>query len=377
MAALDECVLKLNYLSLLGKDVIGANPAKLKSALGPDADAFFALRDAESNFNGEISDVDEDERSFRLRVTEEVGESLRHICRLLRDSPDLLDKLRTLQTKTAGGAARNPPLKVLLSVFDELRDLTYQRLVTSVEEEKSQKDFLTEITKKERKVSLEARALAQQLVETRQQREREASQRRAVLTKLKDELRDIQTQTATEAKLLEQETYLREAADMKSFQTEQVTLQDELQGLNAVLEDKTVQNKKKELVLRKKKLRIEKELENWILKYDQEMEEKETELEQLRSDYEREQKELQEVEEGYERLLREREAMLAENRRIEALALREMDTHKRQNDAATVIQHAWRGYLKRKKALTASKKKPSGKAALNEGVQSMQVVPNA
>lgn len=72
--------------------------------------------------------------------------------------------------------------------------------------------------KKERKVSTEVRALAQQLVEARQQREKESAQRRAVLTKLKDEFRDIQTQTATESKLLEQEIYLKEAADQKAFQ---------------------------------------------------------------------------------------------------------------------------------------------------------------
>lgn len=95
------------------------------------------------------------------------------------------------------------------------------------------------------------------------------------------------------------------------------------------------------------------------------MEEKETELALLQQDYERESKELNETEEAYhqcifpfhseecffffflttfsyDKLMKEREVFVAEHKRKEAIDKREKGKKRRLNEAASVIQRAWK-----------------------------------
>jgi hypothetical protein len=51
-----------------------------------------------------------------------------------------------------GVGVRTQPLKAFLKHFQELKDLCYTRLATTVEETKSKEDFLSDIQMKEQKV---------------------------------------------------------------------------------------------------------------------------------------------------------------------------------------------------------------------------------
>ena len=69
-----------------------------------------------------------------------------------------------------------------------------------------------------------------------------------------------------------------------SFETKkkkEQSLRTEIQTLQKTLHETTKQNREEEAQLRKKKFKIEGEVENWIHKYDQDMEEKQTELEDI------------------------------------------------------------------------------------------------
>lgn len=66
--------------------------------------------------------------------------------------------------------------------------------------------------------------------------------------------------TLNEAKILEKETTSREAFDLANFTESENAKKEELQHLQKNLEDKGSLNKKKELMLRKKKARVEKEV---------------------------------------------------------------------------------------------------------------------
>lgn len=67
--------------------------------------------------------------------------------------------------------------------------------------------------------------------------------------------------TQNEAKILEKETTSREAFDLANFTESEHAKTEELQSLQKNLEEKGSLNKKKELMLRKKKTRVEKEVQ--------------------------------------------------------------------------------------------------------------------
>ena len=58
-------------------------------------------------------------------------------------------------------------------------------------------------------------------------------------------------------------------------------MKQEIESLQAQLEEITNKNREEEAQLRKKKYKIESEVENWIHKYDQDMDEKQAELEDI------------------------------------------------------------------------------------------------
>jgi hypothetical protein len=78
--------------------------------------------------------------------------------------------------------------------------------------------------------------------------------------------------------LLEQETTINESKDIMTHQEKDQGQTEKLQHLQHDLEEFIKESKKKEQFLRKKKLKTEKEVENWINKYDAEMTEKANEI---------------------------------------------------------------------------------------------------
>ncbi len=58
-------------------------------------------------------------------------------------------------------------------------------------------------------------------------------------------------------------------------------MKQDIAGIKLQLSDTTKKDREDEALLRKKKFKIESEVENWIHKYDQDMEEKQAELEDV------------------------------------------------------------------------------------------------
>lgn len=62
---------------------------------------------------------------------------------------------------------------------------------------------------------------------------------------------------------------------------QEYALLKEIDYLKAQLEEDTVKHREEEAILRKKKFKVESEVENWIHKYDQDMEEKQIEIDDI------------------------------------------------------------------------------------------------
>jgi len=111
-------------------------------------------------------------------------------------------------------------------------------------------------------------------------------------------------------------------------------------------------------VQRKKKVKYELEVDSWITKFDQDMTEKDTEITERRAIYEEEKKELARLEDYFNKLMLEREAQLAEERKKAEELARVQAQHATLNKAATMMQKMWRGRIARREL---EKKKGKGK----------------
>ena len=73
----------------------------------------------------------------------------------------------------------------------------------------------------------------------------------------------------------------KEDSELQVFQDRENSLKSEISSLATTLSELELQNREKESLYRRRKFKIESEVENWISKYDQDMEEKQAEIDDI------------------------------------------------------------------------------------------------
>ena len=101
-------------------------------------------------------------------LDDELRHSTRVVCRMLREAPVISDHLEGMDEQGASMLVRK-----FLSTCLELKSQTFQKLSTSVEEEKSKEDWFLEISAREEKASQTLRQLQKEIKAERGDRERD------------------------------------------------------------------------------------------------------------------------------------------------------------------------------------------------------------
>ncbi|PRP88177.1 hypothetical protein PROFUN_04000 [Planoprotostelium fungivorum] len=302
------------------------------------------------------------------KIAGELRVSTLTLCKLLEKNPTLVERLRQYQV---GG--RSQPLKLYLKGMGELQDIFCRRLSTSVEEEQSKLDFLADIQQKEQKSTAELKALQMQLVELRGKHDKEINSRNILISRLKEDVQEIQASAAAESREVEAESSFLKSKDVQAA----------VEKLTTALDEQIKNDKKAEQNTRKKKLKVrgnscctanlfeaEKEVENWIHKYDLEMTEKETDIDNLTKEYQSIYQETLELEAIFQKLVVERDELLASEQKIQEEQMKEMEQIRHLHHSAAVIQRWWREKhkkllhdrkLRKKKPGTAKERSPSPK----------------
>ena len=189
--------------------------------------------------------------------------------------------------------------------------------------------------------------------------------RNDVIRKLQLELHGLERTHEDAIKRTRGEAEKQENADIKNSDGKRQKLLHEIAQLKAQLITITAEHREGENALRKRKYKIETEVENWIQKFDADMSEKQEEYDAVDAVYMEEKRQLNELEERFRKLEEEYNAIM-EERRLEAekkeAAEREIAAMVR---AAITIQSFWRAY-KCRRALK-SKKKKGGKGKKKSG----------
>jgi hypothetical protein len=190
-------------------------------------------------------------------------------------------------------------LSALAGVLVRVRDITLKRLLTTAEEERSRWEFVAEVMERERIAAANVRKLQQELATEKKGREKDVSLRHDVIERLKDELSELRMLNAERIKSSERQSKEREASELQHFQTKENALSQQGRQLRQELEASLRSNREAEEALRKRKLKLERDVEEWIKKYDTDMEDRHTELEELKDIVAREKRLLAEYDEHF------------------------------------------------------------------------------
>ncbi|XP_069135643.1 dynein regulatory complex protein 10-like [Argopecten irradians] len=308
-----------------------------------------------SNISGASfnSTIDRTMRNLNL-VAQQLSTSCKNIIRCFQ--------LNTAAMKTIMNQARHQipnSNQSLIQYLNELKEILLNKLLTTPEEESERMDYIQEISLRERNNAAIIEKLEEELRAAMADKDEEIKKKNDVIRRIQADLRQIEKFSEENMKRVQTEAEKQEAADIKTSDGKKQRLLQELQQLKTQNQNLITEHRESEQELRRKKFRVESQVENLIQKFDADMTERQNEYEEIDAEYTKEKKQLHELEERFKTLEDEYQQIM-EERRI-AREKREAAERDMSNmvKAATTIQAFWRSF-KVRKALKGRKKKGGG-----------------
>ncbi|XP_036295356.1 dynein regulatory complex protein 10 [Pipistrellus kuhlii] len=293
------------------------------------------------------------QKSNLLPLMGQIRDSTKNILRLLLGNP------RAAQLLRARAADRAPGAQGFVDSLVELRGFLFEKLLTSPMEARDKGQFIQDITKRNMRNQEVIDALENELAERMRNRAAEVEKENFVIQELKNHLHQVLKFSENSLTRTKQEAEKQQKADYRASQSRVARIQQDILQLRSQFHSLVMENREAEQALRKKKYKVETEIENWIQKYDTEMTEKQEEYEELDIIHKEEKIQLKELQTRYEVLVEEF-SQIREEREINSKKRMEAEQDMmRMVKAATLIQAVWKGYLVR--SLLRSKRKKRGK----------------
>eukprot|EP00976_Prorocentrum_cordatum_P016790 337800-Prorocentrum_minimum.AAC.2 len=268
-------------------------------------------------------------------------------CRMLKKNPPLEAQLEQLFSDE-----RSQGTMELIAILTAVKDRTYRRLTTTMEEENSERDHFEEVCRREERAGKERQTLEQQLHIERRERSKQINHVLDLEARARNERKTITTTSVDQSKDLEDRSKKTMKLDLDSFSERETFLKAEVEKLKLERDTVVKENREEELMLRSKRNKKTTEVEELLKVYDEEMSTKETAYQEEKRKYEELKENLARCEREFGELQEQakeaREAMEKSKEEKERKAERE----KKQREAAVVIQRAWRSH----KAATSGKK---------------------
>ncbi|XP_053556525.1 dynein regulatory complex protein 10 [Bombina bombina] len=301
-----------------------------------------------------------DTSNMRLaKIRQGIQSSVRNTLRLFITNPPASKALRS------ESHVLDPASQELIQILSELRGLLYEMLLTSPLEQNERIHYIQDIILHDLKNRETLAALETQLNAAILDRDSEISKKNKIIWQLKNNLRQLENISENQVKRMQEEGEKQQKAESRISESKCSKLQLELQQLRSQLNASIVEHREVEMALRKKKYKVETEIENWIKKYDSDMGEKQAELESLETLYMEEKSQLAELQEKLAVLEVEYDQIM-EERRLKQLKMEEEARElANRTKAAILIQSYWRGFQVRREM--KGKKKKKGKKGKGKG----------
>uniref|UniRef100_A0A8C4Q1D6 Dynein regulatory complex protein 10 n=2 Tax=Eptatretus burgeri TaxID=7764 RepID=A0A8C4Q1D6_EPTBU len=208
---------------------------------------------------------------------ETVRSSFRSLLRQLRGYIGSRSKLN-METRPTESGSTEAVMMELLTAFHALRDLTLERLLTPPQQEQPDKNTLIQQVQpgSQHTIAATRETLRSKLEVIQREKEEVIFSLNAEEQQLKAEL--LTFKHMTEEELHQQIINVDEQckAEAQASKVKQDLLQEEVEERKNQYRTLMAEHHESEFAMRKKVYRMEKEVENWIEKYDSEMKEKQS-----------------------------------------------------------------------------------------------------
>uniref|UniRef100_A0A8D2PG08 Dynein regulatory complex protein 10 n=1 Tax=Zosterops lateralis melanops TaxID=1220523 RepID=A0A8D2PG08_ZOSLA len=318
LTVLDETIVKLEITRLIPR-VIGSLE-RYARMLGPEITSSLLEHQKLAVEIQHLLASPGNEESKR-DVEQRLKCSLRNILRLFLANPLLYHGLK-YKVRVRESAA-----DVFIKAFMEFRDFTLERLLTSPDEEKEKIQFIKDISLRVEKNTEIISALQEELAAVIQTRDEEDC---------KAEIQHIMGEGENQQK-----------EDEKASKYKCSRLKQEVQLLGARFNALVLEHRASELILRKEKCKAEREIQEWVQRYDTDMTEKQATYDELQAVFNDEKDQLSLLMEKHALLLQEYTEIEEERRMLKEKEEEAARMEARRNEAATYIQAFWKGYLVR------------------------------
>ncbi|XP_053478456.1 dynein regulatory complex protein 9 [Ictalurus furcatus] len=239
---------------------------------------------------------------------------------------------------------------------------TFYSLIHTVEEENRRKAQLHHIIKSEEEDRLRIKTLQEQLHVTRRDTTLQIQERDKMAAYLEDQLQEQKMKKSLQEKYMNDSTelFVYQGQKLNSYIEKQ--LEDEIETLKKKLTEEEKAHGELEAFFKNSQTSLEENLEYWMERYDRDTEDKQRELNTIKTNMSNTRAQLQDLAKKY----RECERVITEDRQEKEKLRKQLEKEQLERKAAIKIQSWWRGTMVRKglgpfKKGKKSKQKKDGK----------------
>jgi len=289
-------------------------------------------------------------------VSRALRESTNNLLRSLKENPNISGNLIKVQRD------RTEFNDILLRCTQELRDRgSYQTITHKVDEENNSRIKFQQLKTREKALRETVSKLQVTLNEEQKMFHYSTNEQKQAILELKEELVSVKGSTSIDARFRRKESLASVSAVWRENKHRENKLEMRVKQLEDKLRTEEVVNGETKDFLIRKKIALEKSLEEWTDKYDREVSSVDNETESLIKKRNNLLERLGALQERRKKDLElERAEKEAEDMRIE-IEKHQRKVLKQQNRAALKIVKELRAYIKRKQELEALKPSKKGK----------------
>ncbi|CAI9532247.1 unnamed protein product [Staurois parvus] len=221
---------------------------------------------------------------------------------------------------------------------------SFQTLQHAVVLEKEKKTNFYNTIDREQEGRKKIKALQKQLHDVRQEKKVELQSRTELIAYLKDQLQEMKAKTNMEGKYVRKDTELQVSQTQTKCSIAESQLQVEIQKVKEKMDEEIRVHVEIENFLRQHQQELEEKLEYWMEKYDKDTEEKQAELNALKTARVNDLTLLQDLAKQYE----EYEKVIIEDRLEKEKAQEQKKQEQVELSSAIKIQAWWKGTMVRK-----------------------------
>eukprot|EP00873_Tetraselmis_striata_P002480 jgi/Tetstr1/422744/TSEL_013541.t1 len=284
-------------------------------------------------------------------VAERLRKSTKQLCRNLKDNPNVTENMAKV-------AAERAQLQVLLSkCLNELEILREMPCVVNMVRGEDQKEVETKETiQREKETTAAVKQLRQVLQQEKEEHEEEMRVKKKTMTVLKEQLKEVKTQTGIESSYREKQFTASHLTAQRLDSAVLDDLETEIEILMQKIDIEKAVHHTTESFLASTAVQLTEDAKNWGERHAEDTEKKDKELDQLKTQHQRDLMRLKEAEDAYnaevslkdEREIKEQQKIAMEEARASQEIMRK--------HAASKIQAVWRGYKVRNAGKGGGKK---------------------